>query len=59
MINLSESGITVKDTGKGLQLNLEGEMYHKIAQEWEQGKLRPFYTHLKEFISRLEKDYGI
>ena len=44
-----ESGISVKDTGIGLQLNLDGEMFRKIAHEWEQGKLRPFYTHLKDF----------
>lgn len=55
---MAESGIIVKDTGKGLQLNLDGEMYRKIAQEWEQGKLRPFYTHLKDFIKHLEEDYG-
>ncbi len=55
---MAEAGIAVKDTGKGLQLNLDGEMYRNIAQEWEQGKLNPFYTHLKEFIKLLEKDYS-
>lgn len=55
---MAEAGISVKDTGNGLQLTLDGEMYRKIAQEWEQGKLHPFYSHLKEFIKLLEKDYG-
>jgi hypothetical protein len=55
---LKEAGISVKDTGKGLQLTLDGEMYRKIAQEWEQGKLKPFFSHLKAFIKQIEKDYG-
>ncbi|MHA2203058.1 MAG: hypothetical protein ACW991_05165 [Candidatus Hodarchaeales archaeon] len=55
---MKESGISVKDTGKGLQLTLDGEMYRIIAQNWEQGKLKPFFSHLKEFIRQLEKDYG-
>ena len=58
MYKLKEAGISVKDTGKGLQLTLDGEMYRKIAQEWEQGKLKPFFSHLKEFIKQIEKDYG-
>ncbi|MHA2224750.1 MAG: hypothetical protein ACXAC8_06075 [Candidatus Hodarchaeales archaeon] len=55
---MNESGISVTDTGKGLQLDLDGEMYRKIAQEWARGKIRPFFTHLKEFIKQLESDYG-
>jgi hypothetical protein len=55
---LENIGISVKDTGKGLQLTLDGEMYRKIAQEWEQGNLKPFFSHLKEFIKQIEKDYG-
>ena len=55
---MKESGITLKDTGKGLQLTLDGEIYRKIAQDWEQGKVKPFFSHLKEFVKQIEKDYG-
>jgi hypothetical protein len=52
-----ESGISVKETEKGLQLNLDGELYKKIAKDWELGKFKPFYTRLKEFIKLIQEDY--
>ena len=54
---LEKDGISVKETTTGLQLNLDGLMYKKIAQECEQGKFNPFYTLLKEFIKEIEKKY--
>lgn len=54
-----DPGISVKETEKGLQLNLDGELYKKIAQEWDQGKIKPFFIHLKEFIKRLQSDYNM
>ena len=56
-IMMEKSGISVKETDSGLQLNLDGIMFKKIAQEWAQGKFKPFYSHLKNFIKDLEKDY--
>ena len=54
---MKKSGISVKETEKGLQLSLDGELYRTIAQEWNQGKIKPFYNRLKEFIQALEHDY--
>ncbi|MFW9778676.1 MAG: hypothetical protein ACFFE8_07450 [Candidatus Heimdallarchaeota archaeon] len=53
-----KSGISVIETEKGFQLSLDGELYRKIARDWKQGKIKPFYTRLKEFIKALELDYG-
>ena len=50
-------GIKVQKTTTGLQLSLEGEMYIQISQNWEEGKIRPFFSILKEFIKRLEVEY--
>jgi hypothetical protein len=47
-------GIKVQKTSTGLQLTLEGEMYHEIAQKWEEGKVQPFFSLLKDFIKALE-----
>jgi hypothetical protein len=55
---MAEQGISVKETEKGLQLNLNGELYKKIAKDWEQGNFKPFYPRLKEFIKRLKEDYS-
>jgi hypothetical protein len=54
---LEKDGISVKETTTGLQLNLDGLMFKKIAQECEQGKFNPFYSILKEFIKEIEKKY--
>jgi hypothetical protein len=50
-------GIKVQKTTTGLQLILEGEMYCEIAQMWEEGKIRPFFSLLKDFIKALELAY--
>jgi len=50
-------GINVQKTSTGLQLSLEGEMYRQIAQKWEEGKIRPFFSLLKDFIKALEQIY--
>jgi len=50
-------GIKVEKKTTGLQLTLEGEMYREIAQNWEDGKIRPFYSILKDFIKALEQTY--
>jgi hypothetical protein len=55
---MDKPGISVKETEKGFQLSLDGELYRKIAQEWSQGKIKPFYNRLKDFIKALENDYG-
>ncbi|MFW9855066.1 MAG: hypothetical protein ACFFFG_08390 [Candidatus Thorarchaeota archaeon] len=55
---MAKSGISVIETEKGFQLSLDGEIYRKIAQDWNQGKIKPFYTRLKDFIKALEHDYG-
>ena len=57
MIIVDYEGIKVQKTTTGLQLTLEGEMYREIAQKWEQGKIRPFYSLLKDFIKALEVTY--
>ncbi len=54
---MEKTGISVKETESGLQLNLDGSMFKKIAQEWAEGKFKPFYSHLKNFVKELEKDY--
>jgi hypothetical protein len=54
-----DPGISVKETEKGLQINLDGELYKKIAQEWEEGKIKPFFTHLKEFIKQIQSNYDL
>ncbi len=50
-------GIKVEKINTGLQLTLEGEMYREIAQNWEDGEIRPFYSILKDFIKALEKTF--
>jgi len=50
-------GIKVEKITTGLQLTLEGEMFREIAQNWEDGKIRPFYSILKVFIKDLEQIY--
>jgi len=57
MIIMDKEGINVQKTTTGLQLTLEGEMYRGIAQKWEEGKIRPFYSLLKNFIKALEVAY--
>ena len=54
---MESEGISVSQTSTGLQLTLEGEMYRKIARQWEEGQLKPFYSILKEFIKTLEQAY--
>ncbi|MFX0085406.1 MAG: hypothetical protein ACFFAU_07005 [Candidatus Hodarchaeota archaeon] len=54
---MEKTGISVKETESGLQLDLDGLMFKKIAQEWAEGKFKPFYSHLKNFIKELERDY--
>ena len=56
---MEKDGISVKETSSGLQLNLDGILFKKIAQNWEQGNVKPFYTHLKKFLRELEKDYSL
>ncbi len=55
---MEKDGISVKETSSGLQLNLDGILFKKIAQDWEQGNVKPFYTHLKKFLKELENDYS-
>ncbi len=52
---MEKTGISVKETESGLQLNLDGSMFKKIAQEWAEGKFKPFYSHLKNFVKELKK----
>ncbi len=54
---MEDEGIKVQKTATGLQLTLEGELYLEIAQKWEEGKIRPFFTYLKKFIKELEESY--
>ncbi|MHA2307437.1 MAG: hypothetical protein ACXACU_18815 [Candidatus Hodarchaeales archaeon] len=54
---MEKSGISIKETNSGLQLNLDGIMFKKIAQEWEKGNIKPFYSHLKKFLKDLEREY--
>ncbi len=53
-----EKGISIRDTGVGIEIRLDGNIFRKIALEWEQGIVKPFYTHLKAFVMQLERDYG-
>jgi len=57
VITMDYDGINVQKTSTGLQLSLEGEMYRQIAQKWEEGKIRPFFSLLKDFIKALEQIY--
>jgi hypothetical protein len=57
MRDMKPEGISVQQTETGLQLNLEGELYKSIAENWEKGQFRPFYTILKNFINELNKSY--
>lgn len=54
VIIIEHEGIKVQKTATGLQLTLEGEMYREIAQKWEEGKVQPFFSLLKDFIRALE-----
>ena len=54
-----EKGISIKATGVGIEIRLDGDIFQTIALEWEQGKTKPFYTHLKKFIQELEKEYTV
>ncbi|MHA2095280.1 MAG: hypothetical protein ACW98F_11680 [Candidatus Hodarchaeales archaeon] len=51
-------GITVQQTNSGLKLVLEGDFYKSIAEKWEQGQVRPFYSILKDFIKALDSSYA-
>ena len=57
-LSMAYDGINVVKTTHGLQLSLDGDMYKKIAQNWEEGKVSPFFSILKEFIKRLEEEYS-
>ena len=52
-------GINIKETENGMIIVLEGDLYKKIAQEWEIGNIKPFYSHLKLFIKNIQIDYSI
>lgn len=51
---MDTEGIKVRKTAVGLELTLEGDMYREIAQKWEEGKIQPFFSQLKDFIKSLE-----
>ncbi|MHA1975671.1 MAG: hypothetical protein ACW98I_02090 [Candidatus Hodarchaeales archaeon] len=57
-MNMDLDGITVQQTNSGLKLVLEGDFYKSIAEKWEQGQVRPFYSILKDFIKALDSSYA-
>jgi len=56
---LNVEGIQIKETENGMIIALEGDLYKKIAQEWERGNIKPFYSHLKLFVKNIQTDYAI
>ncbi len=51
-------GIKIIETEHGMKIILEGDLYKKIAQEWEKGNIKPFYSYLKQFIKNIQADYA-